>query len=392
MPIENPALMSADDSGAYSNRSRWLTIGGLALITIVGAYLRLAGLDARTVGHLEMYVPGIHLPRGISVPEERLTLAKVLTGTFSTDTHPPAYYIFMWCWTKCFGTGVWAIRLPSALFGIACIPLVFWLATLIHRRRDRWIAAILVAVSGQNVCWSQLARMYILACFLGLLATILLTKLAQSDGRFRFLEFPYVLVILAGLATHIFFWTLFGTHILWTFLNAWGQHLPLPGVAKSQILALILGSPLLAFAAYQSGGTLELSGNIPGYLREYLQFSFMIPEAVTDNRYVPMAGWLLLFLAVLLFAFGIASMNRPGNSLLTEVRGPSTWQWGLAAILSTGAVLAFVQVANSYVKPEPHPTLRITEKMILLPVSDGKVRSLRKSIFALVTLPFLHYS
>ena len=47
-----------------------------------------------------MYVPGIRLPHGISMPEERLTLLKVVTSTLNSDTHPPAYYMMMWAWTK----------------------------------------------------------------------------------------------------------------------------------------------------------------------------------------------------------------------------------------------------------------------------------------------------
>jgi hypothetical protein len=42
-----------------------------------------------------MYVPGIRMPQGISVPGQRMTLPSVLTGTFSSDTHPPGYYVLM---------------------------------------------------------------------------------------------------------------------------------------------------------------------------------------------------------------------------------------------------------------------------------------------------------
>jgi uncharacterized membrane protein len=349
-------------------RQAWITVAGVTLITLLAAQLRLAGLDARTVGHLEMYVPGIHTPHGISVPEERLTLAKVVTGTFSADTHPPGFYILMWCWTKRFGTSVLALRLPAALLGIACVPLLFWLATLIHRRTDGWIASILLAVTGHHIYWSQMSRMYIFSCFFGLVATILLVRIAQSDERIPFLEILYVFVILAGLTMHIFFWTLFATHMLWTLGNAWSKRLPLPGVAKSQILAFILGSPLLAFAGYQTGTPLaELSRNIPVFFREYFQFSFALVGFVTDNPYLLLAGWLLFFLAVVLFAFGAASVQQTSNHLLTGTRGPSTISWGIAAMVATCAILIFIHMAKAYAKPEPSPTLRITEKLIVLP-------------------------
>ena len=77
------------------NSSR-LTIAGLTLLVLAGGFLRLHNLDTRSVTHVEMYVPGIRLPHGISVPEERLTLLKTVTSTLNSDTHPPFYYMLMW--------------------------------------------------------------------------------------------------------------------------------------------------------------------------------------------------------------------------------------------------------------------------------------------------------
>ena len=77
------------------------------------------------------------------------------------------------------------MRLPSALLGTACIPLVFWLGMLTRQQAAGWIAAALVAVNGHLVFWSQIARMFTLACCLGLLATILLLKIAQQSHASR---------------------------------------------------------------------------------------------------------------------------------------------------------------------------------------------------------------
>src|SRR5271165_6570683 len=108
----------------------WPTIAGLLLLILLGGFLRLHHLGEPTVTHVEMYVPGIRLPHSISYPEERLTLVKVLTSTLNSDTHPPAFYMMMWFWTKLFGTSTTVMRMPSALLGTACIPLVFWLGML----------------------------------------------------------------------------------------------------------------------------------------------------------------------------------------------------------------------------------------------------------------------
>src|SRR5271169_6542441 len=123
---------------AQKQQSVWVTVAGLTLLVLVGGYLRLAHLDTRSVTHVEMYVPGIHLPQGISIPVERFGLLKVVTSTLNSDTHPPAYYVMTWAWVKCFGASAESIRMPSALLGIACIPLVVWLGALTGHRAAGW--------------------------------------------------------------------------------------------------------------------------------------------------------------------------------------------------------------------------------------------------------------
>lgn len=374
----------ATEETVESKHARWLTIAGLSLIVLLGAYLRIFDLDSRSVTHVEMYVPGIRMPQGISVPGERLRLVKVLTGTFSADTHPPGYYVLMWAWTKWFGTSARAIRLPSAILGTACIPLVFWLGTLTRRRTAGWIAAILLAVNAHQIFWSQVARMFTLACFLGLLATTLLVLLAKGSRAPKALGFLYVLVILLGICSHIFFWALFGTHILWTLFNAWSQRQPLPGIWKLQTLAFILGSPFLAFATYQNGNELApLSNNSLIYAREFLQFSFLFPlvgfssgvyphvshVVLVDDPHLSVARWLFFFLSVLLFLFGIGSIGRSQEKHLADSQDVSPRAWLLAGGLGALAILFFVFMAKTYVQPRPNPTLRTTEWMTVLPLA-----------------------
>jgi 4-amino-4-deoxy-L-arabinose transferase-like glycosyltransferase len=367
-----------------TRNSYWLTVAGLSLLVILGGFLRLHSLDAKSVTHVEMYVPGIRLPHGISMPEERLTLLKVVTSTLNSDTHPPAYYMMMWAWTRSFGTSTWSMRLPSALLGTACIPLVFWLGKLTHQTVAGWIAAALMALNGHQVFWSQIARMFTFACCLGLLATILLLQIANQTRASRWLQVLYVAVTLVGLCTHVFFWLILAAHMLWTLVNAWSQKQPLPCAARLQFLALILGSPLLASSAYQGGNTLAtLSSNALIYAREFLQFAFVFPllgyssgvypdqgKILTiDDPHLSLWRWLFFLLSVVLFAAGIASISEPkrdNGELLDDSSGPSSNAWLLAAALATIAIVLFVWVAKTFAKP-PNPTLRTSELMTVVP-------------------------
>jgi len=359
----------------------WPTLAGLALLILLGGFLRLYDLGEHSVTHVEMYVPGIRLPHGISYPEERLTLVKVVTSTLNSDTHPPAFYMLMWFWTKLFGTGTFAMRLPSALLGTACVPLVFWLGALTRQRDAGWIAAALVAVNGHLIFWSQIARMFTLACCLGLVATVLLLKIARQAHPSRTLHLLYAVTMLLGLSTHIFFWLILASHMLWTLATAWRRKLPLPRAAKLQFLLLILASPLLASTAYQSGNTLAaLSSNVLVYAREYLQFGFVFPLMgyssgvfpdrgpipAADDPHLSLVRWLFFLLCLALFVLGAISTRTTEDGLLEDASGPSYKGWLPAAVLAALAILLFVFIAKTYAKP-PNPTLQAAEKMIILP-------------------------
>jgi 4-amino-4-deoxy-L-arabinose transferase-like glycosyltransferase len=362
---------------------RWITFVGLSLIVLVAAWLRLSSLADKSVTHVEMYVPGIRMPQGISVPGERMTLASALTGTFSSDTHPPGYYVLMWAWTKFFGTSVWALRLPSVLLGVACVPLLFWLGTLTGQRTAGWVAASLLAVHGHHVFWSQVARMFTLVCFLGLLATCLLLVMAKAYQAPKWLGFLYVLVVLLGVCSHIFFWALVGTHIFWTLFNASDQRQTLPCAGRLQLIAVILGSPLLAFAAYQNANELAtLSNSAWIYGREFVQFAFLFPlvgfssgvyplnsdAPLINDPHLSLARWLFFVLSLGLFVIGLASVTTSGEKLLRDAHGISSKAWMLGSGLATLAIVFFVFMAQRFLE-HPNPTLRTTELMTVLPVT-----------------------
>lgn len=354
----------------------------IAAGVLLGGWLRFTGLERRSITHPEMYVPGIPLPDGISEPAERVTFSRILTGTFSSDTHPPGYYLLMLPWTREMGTRLGAIRFPSAFFGFACIPLVFCLGALAGHRLAGGLAAVFLAVNGYHVFWSQVARMFALACFLGLSASVLLLLIARGSRYRGILTVGYVLLILAGVATHVFFWSLFGIHMLWAFANARRQP-GLPAMCRAQLLALVLGSPLIAFAAYQSGNTVaELSNNIFVYLAAFLPFAFALPTG--DSGFfasqVPFTGaplfWavraaLLLFAALLLAkALRALWQENPGPALMAGRPVQSgLWRlgWVAAAAIATVEIGAFLLLVRRLPPDQIRDTVKLTKSLVVLP-------------------------
>lgn len=367
-----------------SSKNRY-TAGALILLGLfLGAWLRLSGLERRSITHPEMYVPGIPLADGISEPAPRMTISRILTGTFSSDTHPPGYYLLMLPWTRAMGTSLGAMRLPSAVFGLVSVALLFWLGCLVGRRLAGATAAVLLALNGYHIFWSQVARMFALACFLGLAATVTLVLIVRGSRHRGLLTALYVVLILGGVATHVFFWSLFAVHMIWALGNAWGKG-GLPDFCRAQLLALILGSPLIAFAAYQSGNTVaDLSANALVYLTEFLPFAFALPTQHSGffTAAVPLTGapvflvlrGALLVLAAVLLVRALAYLWKSPDKLPVSLKSSvstSFWKaaWAVAAVGATLTIAAFIYMTRALPPEQIRSTIKLTKALSILPLA-----------------------
>ena len=91
----------------------------------------------------------------------------MLRGT-ARDVHPPLYHVILYVTIRLFGDSAIALRLPSALMGIANIYLIYRLGTVFWDRLTGVFGAALLAFAAFHIWYSQEARMYAL---LSLLAT-----------------------------------------------------------------------------------------------------------------------------------------------------------------------------------------------------------------------------
>lgn len=273
---EAPAVSTSQEPKAsttrLSNRRMVLLVGSILLL---GAILRLQNLGLETIGHIEIYVPGINLPYELSDPRPRLTLLKTISGTIAGEPHPPGYYILMYVWTKVFGTGPWAIRLPSALFGITSVLLIYLVARQENDRLAAALAAGMLALNGYHIFWSRVAKMYMMATALGLLSTYLLISLWKARQPRLLWQMLYFGATLMGLGTVVFFWPLFLVQMVWVFLRTWNRDGTRPGILRLQVLLAITASPLLAIAAFQAQRASYLNPNPLPALYQYTQFGFL---------------------------------------------------------------------------------------------------------------------
>jgi hypothetical protein len=385
-----------------STRWRRFAVIVVCLSVLLGGWLRLSGLDTKSMTHLEIYVPGIRMPEGLSDPPERLTFRHVLTYTFSSESHPPGFDLFMLPWTRTMGTSLRALRLPSALLGTASIALVYGMGALIGAPVSGAVAAALLAFSGYQVFWSKYARMFALSCFLGLAASVLLLLIVRGSRRQGILVTGYAILILAGLTTHIFFWSLFATHMIWTFGNAWGR-LELPDVCRAQLLVAVLGSPLLAFASYQSGVTIAyMSNDVLSYSKDFFSFGFALPSSSVHSgafpSTVPFTGtalsWAVRGIIGLTGAFLAASGLRhlwrsaSNNPIFPERRSRRIlWNSSWIAAGSVGLLEIIVFIYMTRYAGSIHRTIKITKFLSVLPLGSAAVALLLDRIWASLPTP-----
>ncbi|MGH2874735.1 MAG: glycosyltransferase family 39 protein [Solirubrobacteraceae bacterium] len=153
----------------------------LAALVILAAVLRLATLDLQSFWYDEAFTP-VHVLHP--------SLSATLRAVLHTENTPPLWYAIAWADARLFGTGEIALRLPSALAGIATVPVAWAIGRELTARRATAIAAAaFVAVNPLFVWYSQEARAYGLFVFTSALAMLCFLRALHSTTPLRLTAF-----------------------------------------------------------------------------------------------------------------------------------------------------------------------------------------------------------
>jgi uncharacterized membrane protein len=213
------------------------------------------------------------------------------------DNHPPLYFMLIKAVRALVGDTPWALRMPSALVGVAAIPCVAAAAaTLADRRAGRW-AAWFAALSPFLIHHAQEARMYALV---GTLAAANLTALARfTTGRTAHLGALFAVTAVGLAATHyytVFYLTGAVLAAVWARPRELRGWLPAAAVASAASAGALLAAALLARP--QAGGTYELGWfSMPGALWSLVAGYTLLPDTFALHaeggraalRYLPVA-------------------------------------------------------------------------------------------------------
>lgn len=142
------------------------------MIVLLGLFLRLYGLNAE----------GIWLDEGVSIARGSSNLSGVLSGRVA-DPSPPFYYLLLHLWMKLFGYSEISARLPSVIFGVLSVLLLYRLGKVFINRKTGRTAALLLAISPLHIYFSGEARMYSLLILLSLISMYCLLAMIRSGRK-----------------------------------------------------------------------------------------------------------------------------------------------------------------------------------------------------------------
>jgi mannosyltransferase len=136
----------------------WATVSLLAAMTALSVYIRTRQLAA-----------GFWIDEGLSVGIAHHHFTAI-PHLLRQDGSPPFYYLLLHVWIGWFGDSERATHALSLIFGLACIPLAYWLGRSIFGSLTGLICAGLVAVDPYLTYYSQETRMYSLVAMLSFIA------------------------------------------------------------------------------------------------------------------------------------------------------------------------------------------------------------------------------
>ena len=108
------AVASLEAPSAPAEKPRLAQWWPLAALIVLAAALRLSTLGLQSFWYDEAFTP-VHVLHP--------SLSATFHSLLHTENTPPLWYLIAWADARVLGTGEIALRLPSALAGIATVPL-----------------------------------------------------------------------------------------------------------------------------------------------------------------------------------------------------------------------------------------------------------------------------
>jgi mannosyltransferase len=244
MNVAAPTI-SAAQRPATSRLAAWWPLAGLMLLAAV---LRFSTLGLQSFWYDEAFTP-VHVLH--------VGLWATLRGVVRTENTPPLWYVLAWVDWRVLGSAAVALRLPSALAGVATVAVAWAIGRELSGFRAGVVCAALVAVNPLLVWYSQEARAYSLFVLMAALAMLCFLRAQRVPSRGRMALFA--LVGSLALLTHYFAVFLLVPMVLWLVCDRRCRRAALPAIA---VIALV-GAALIPLVLAQAGHGTQWIGGWP---------------------------------------------------------------------------------------------------------------------------------
>ncbi|MGH9213016.1 MAG: glycosyltransferase family 39 protein [Acidimicrobiales bacterium] len=319
-----PAGDQEEPSATRATRVPWVP-GWLLTVSLVGAVV--AGVVLRLYSRSPLW-----LDEALSVNIARLPVGDLLEA-LRHDGHPPLYYLVLHYWMEAFGEGDTAVRLLSAVFGVAALPLA-WIA---GRRLGglpgaRWALA-LAALSPYCIRYSTETRMYSLVMLIVLGGYLVLTDALRAPTWLRL----GTLTLLSGLLllTHYWaFWLLAAVILLlaWRWRQMPDERAKTLRVTVAVVAGGVLFLPWLPGFLYQAAHTgTPWSGPVRPTMLLELTLQDLGGGEVAEGK---LGGAVLLILCLV----ALFTVRSAGRAMVLDVRTAPTVRTELSVVALTMAV------------------------------------------------------
>lgn len=197
-----------------------------------------------------------------AVTAERVKLGYVEMSTdWDSPKQGPLFYLFEKAWCDAFGTREFALRFPSAVFGLLTVFAVYGMGRELFSERAGLIAALLVAANPFAIRYSQEARPYTLFFLLTTISVTYATRLARSPSRGNLVR--HAVSTAGAITTHPYGVFVLGLHLVIAGIEsvsrgADGARRSAKALLGGLAAAALLSTPVLA--SYAIGFTRKLRG------------------------------------------------------------------------------------------------------------------------------------
>lgn len=281
----------------------------LAALTLLAAVFRGIGLDQQ-LWYDEMLTLMDYV---------RLPMAQILT-TYTSQNQHMLYSVLARASVSSFGEAAWTLRLPAAVLGVVCVPVLYFFARLLTTRREALAAAALMAASYHQVWFSQNARGYTGLALATLLSSYFFLRGAR-EVRLRRWVF-YGVTVALGMYVHLTMGVVAAGHAAvyaWLLAGEWRAGrarerrawLPAAGFALAAVLTLALYAPVMSDMLARTLGEQAARGAPEAVRAEWRNPVWMIAETLRSLAGNTGAAGLAAVLAALaLAAAGLVSYLR----------------------------------------------------------------------------------